>query len=337
MIHGHGDDTYQFDNIQYNFSSNVNPLGINTGLKEHLKNCIDLLNAYPDPEAQNLAKSIERNKELPSGSVLITNGAVEAFYILASLNRNKKSLIYTPSFAEYEDACVLNNHSVELCNNALFPSEKEKEADMVWICNPNNPDGKVFDIEILKNQIKQYPETLFVLDEAYVEFTDKNISLEKKAPEIPNLVVVRSLTKRFSIPGLRLGYWVTSPAFLSKIKSVLMPWRINTLALEAGKHCFSSRYSDNFNLSALLSESQHIQKRIAQIDGFEPLPSSTSFFLVKSKAKAAVLKEYLVKNHHILIRDASNFRGLSDYYFRISTQIPAINNYLIEALKTWSC
>lgn len=335
MIHGHGDDKYQFEDIRYNFSSNVNPLGINSGLQEHLKSCIEKLGAYPEPLAENLATQIEQTNNLLHGSVLVTNGAVEAFYLLASLFQNKKSLIYTPSFSEYEDACKLCNHSVDFCDNRLFPAQKN-QYDLVWICNPNNPNGKVFDTEILRNQIKQHPETIFILDEAYVEFVDKNISLEKEAPQMSNLVVIRSLTKRFSIPGLRLGYLVTSPGLLSKIQSRLMPWRINTLALEAGMYCFSDKYSDDFKLAELLKESQRIQNEINEINGFEVHSSPTSFFLVKGTEKAAVLKDILAKKHKILIRDASNFRGLSDVHFRISTQKSAVNNRLIEALKSWT-
>lgn len=337
MIHGHGDDTYQYKNIRYNFSSNVNPLGMNAGLVGHLQKSIGLSGRYPEPLAADLAKIIENKKELPAGSVLVTNGAVEAFYLVASLFPNGKSLIYTPAFAEYEDACFLHKHSMEFCDNANYPSEKEKDADVVWICNPNNPDGKVFDTEIIKKQIAQKPQTLYVVDEAYVEFLQEPVSLIKGASLLPNLVVVRSLTKRFSIPGLRLGYLVASVEFINKLKSLLMPWRINSLALGAGEYCFSENYSDDFDLSKLLEESQRIQKEINQMDGFEVLPSQTSFFLVKGRMKAVELKKYLAENAGILIRDASNFRGLTPFHFRISTQIPEVNNHLLKALKSWNC
>jgi len=337
MIHGHGDDTYNFKSIRINFSSNVNPQGINLGLQEHLKSCINKLNAYPEPLAENLARRIEQQKKLAPGSVLITNGAVEAFYLLASLFQNKKSLIYTPSFSEYEDACKIYNHNIEFCNNLLFSEKKEKQFDIVWICNPNNPDGKIFDKEILREKIQQPPGTLFVLDEAYIEFLNKDISLENEAQNFQNLVVVRSLTKRFSIPGLRLGYLVCSPELVLELKEKLMPWRINSLALEAGLYCFSKDYNDNFQVSEILAESQRFQTEIAQIKGFEVTPSETSFFLVKGPVNAGELKKKLVEQYGMLIRDASNFRGLSEFHFRLSTQLPDKNNKLIEALKTWNC
>jgi threonine-phosphate decarboxylase len=335
MIHGHGDDTYKFENIRINFSSNVNAQGINAGLQQHLKSCIQNLDSYPEPLAENLARRIEEEKNMPPESVLITNGAVEAFYLLASLFQAKKSLIYTPSFSEYEDACKLYKHTINFCSNSSFAEKNEEPFDLVWICNPNNPDGKVFDKQILREKIQQNPGTLYVLDEAYVEFINKNISLENEAPDLPNLVVVKSLTKRFSIPGLRLGYLVCSPELITKLKKKLMPWRINALALEAGLYCISEDYNDNFKLPEILRECQHFQKELAQIEGFEVVPSKTSFFLVKGPVKASKLKKCLAEKYGMLIRDASNFRDLSDFHFRLSTQSPEKNNALLNVLKTW--
>ncbi len=336
MIYGHGDDYFNFNGIRANFSSNVNPSGINSGLQAYMKACIEKLNVYPEPLAETLAALIEQRKGLPEGSVLVTNGAVEAFYLLASVSEKKKSLIYTPSFSEYEDACKMYGHSIVFRGNDSFPEELKTDFDSIWICNPNNPDGKIFDSRTIEKQASGNPGTLFVVDEAYAEFTDKVISLEKAAPFLPNMVIVRSLTKRFSIPGLRLGYLVCSPPGIKKLQKKLMPWRINTLALEAGKYCFSDHYSDNFNLRGLLDESRRLQTAINKIEGFSACPSQTSFFLVKGPVKASVLKRELAEKSGILIRDASNFRGLSKNHFRISTQLTEENNRLTEALMTWT-
>ncbi len=115
-----------------------------------------------------------------------------------------------------------------------------------------------------------------------------------------------------------------------------MPWRINTLALEAGLFCLSDNYCDNFNLTELLDESRRLQSEISNINGFSVYPSNTSFFLVQSPVESFLLKKELAANCGILIRDASNFRGLSDKHFRISTQLTVKNNELIEVLRTWN-
>jgi threonine-phosphate decarboxylase len=335
MIHGHGDDGHLFPHIRINFSSNVNPYGLNKGLQRHLNDCMDKLTTYPEPMATSLAETIETQKGLPAGSVLVTNGAVEAFYLLAALYQNKRSLIYTPSFSEYEDACRMYHHSLTFCPNTQFPEDDTSNYDTIWICNPNNPDGKLFSRQALKEMIKTHPDTLFVVDEAYAEFSLSPITLENEAPKRTNLVVIRSLTKRFSIPGLRLGYLTATPGMINKLKALLMPWRINTLAIEAGNYCFSSRFADNFCLSDLLKESLRLQSEINNLEGFSVTPSATSYFLVTAPTSASGLKRWLAENYNILIRDASNFRGLSKNHFRLSTQFPEKNDMLIKALHAW--
>lgn len=335
MIYGHGDDSFNYADIRLNFSSNVSPYGINYQLLAHLKKSAENLNAYPEPLANTLATRIENQNGFPLGTVLVTNGAVEAFYLLASLFEKKKSLIYVPSFSEYKDACEMYSHDVEFSDNECYTEDKSTHFDTIWICNPNNPDGKIFDAQMLIKRVVQNPRTVFIVDEAYVDFVDASISVVSRVPYLPNLVVVRSLTKRFAIPGLRLGYLVASPVIVNKLKEKLMPWRINTLAMEAGMFCLSDGYSDNFDLNSLLAESNRLQAEISRIDGFLVYPSKTSFFLVKSTNKSSLLKNELAEKYGILIRDASNFRGLSDKHFRISTQLYENNNYLIQALKAW--
>jgi len=335
MITGHGDDRYQHPDIRINFSSNVNPNGINSHLTDHLKDCIKGIGSYPEPLARNLAEMIGLKRNLPDGSVFITNGSVEAFYLIAALLTQKRSLIYTPSFSEYADACKAFGHELVFCDNSSFPDVLLDRIDAVWICNPNNPDGKFFDNQILQKQIEQHPATLFILDEAYLDFTSEKRSLAEEAGHLQNLVVINSFTKRYAIPGLRLGYLVSHPDRVRKIQKQVMPWRISTLAIEAGLFCLSEKCRDEFRIQELLKESRRVQTAINRINGFRVHPSETLFFLVEGPVKAAVLKQKLARDHQILIRDASNFRGLSAFHFRISVQLPEENNILINVLDTW--
>jgi threonine-phosphate decarboxylase len=336
MITGHGDDRYKYPDIQLNFSSNVNPAGTNKELVEHLKNCLPDIQCYPDPLAGTLARRIEEKRNLPEGSVLITNGAVEAFYLLAGSLSKKRSLVYIPSFAEYADACRAFEHDLQFCDNRSFSDISLDGLDAVWIGNPNNPDGKLFDNQVLLKQITGNPDTLFMVDEAYSEFTLENNSMAAEACHLPNLAVVCSLTKRYAIPGIRLGYLVSDPARVKEIQEHLMPWRINSLAIEAGMFCLSEKFRDEFDVHELLKESKRVQAEINNIKGFHAEPSETLFFLVKGPVKTVYLKQMLARDHKILIRDASNFPGLSGYHFRISIQTPAENDILIHVLKGWN-
>lgn len=336
MIKGHGDDIYNFPDVRINFSSNVIPSGSNSALRNHLCSCMKCIECYPDPLGESLACQIEQQKHLPEGSVLVTNGAVEAFYLIAELFQGKQSLIFYPSFSEYEDACRKFNHRMEFFHHSTFGSVDYSGIDLVWICNPNNPDGRIYDRKKLREQIKDSPETVFVVDEAYSDFLKKDISLETCLTEYRNLIIVKSLTKTFAIPGLRLGYLLADSSIIEGLQRQVMPWRINALALEAGCFCFSNLDFDKQEVAGYLQESRRFQIAINDIDGYRVESSSTTFFLVEAPLSATLLKNKMVHNNNILIRDASNFRGLSENYFRVSVQSPKENNQLIEALKEWS-
>jgi threonine-phosphate decarboxylase len=336
MIKGHGDDIYDFPAVRINFSSNVIPSGSNPALRNHLCSWIKCIERYPDPIGGRLAGQIENQKHLPTGSVMITNGAVEAFYLIAELFQGKQSLIFYPSFSEYEDACRKSNHRIQFFHQTTFGNVDYSGIDLVWICNPNNPDGRIYDRKKLWQQIEDSPETIFVVDEAYSDFLTKDISLENCLTEYQNLIIVKSLTKTFAIPGLRLGYLLADPPIIEGLQRPVMPWRINALALEAGRFCFSNLDHDKQEVAGYLQESRRFQNAINDIDGYRVESSSTTFFLVEAPLSAAVLKNHLAHKNNILIRDASNFRGLSENYFRVSVQSPKENNQLIEALKEWS-
>lgn len=333
MIDGHGDDSYKYGAIKYNFSSNTKAGGMHPQLVAHLQEQIAQAESYPEPQAQTLARKIEHEKDLQEGSVLACNGAVEAFYLLAAWRKKCHSLILTPSFSEYEDACTMNDHRIDFLLNDKVDFESLDYPEMLWLCNPNNPDGKVYEASFLKEIISSHPDTLFVLDEAYDDFINRDISLEQCAPTQHNLVVVRSLTKRFSMPGLRLGYFVAHLDIVKEIAEKLIPWRINALAQQAGLFCFSQKCDDGFDLEPYLQQADEFKKGINSIDGFEVVKTETPYFLVKTPYNATELKEELAQKHQILIRDASNFRGLGENYIRLATQGKEANEALMKVLK----
>jgi threonine-phosphate decarboxylase len=336
MIEGHGDDLYRYPGIRANFSSNVNPAGPPEELMTHLQQRLSRVACYPEPLAVDLARRIEQVTGSDPGTVLMTAGAVEAFYLLARYMEGRRSLIYTPSFSEYADACRLAGHEVVFRDHWTFEDDHLAGMDMVWICNPNNPDGRLYGPETLCHRLEEYPQTLFVVDEAYIDFTLENVSLINEIQRFPNLVVVRSMTKRYAIPGLRLGYLVASRVVTESLQQLLMPWRINTMAQEAGLFCVESWGNDDFPLTQWMEESRRLQDAIAQIDGFEVQASETLFFIVKGPGKASVIKEKLAREQGLLVRDASNFRGLTPGHFRISVQTPEKNDWLIQALQVWN-
>lgn len=335
MIEGHGDDTHQHRvNLLHNFSSNVFYKGCPTELLNKIASQVHIVQNYPSPAAQELNVAGANKHDVLVDQFLFTNGATEAFYLIAQAFAGKRAAILAPTFSEYEDACKIHGLHYELVNTTdLEPSAY----DLVFICNPNNPDGSIIPTKELIALIDHTPTTTFVIDEAYIEFTDQLTSLATHLKTLPNLMLVRSLTKTFTIPGLRLGYVMASTAIIQLLRNRKMPWSVNALAIQAGLQLFSNYDRWQFDVKELLKETQAFIQMFSVLDWLEVMPTYTSYFLVKLlRGSASELKKYLVTEHGILIRDATNFHGLEGEYIRLATQSPEANESLINALKKWN-
>ena len=336
MIHGHGDDLYsQKGEIKHNFSSNVYYHGCSDQLKDHLINNMDRIMNYPSPDANELSIKAAEYYDLSVDQILFTNGATEAFYLIAQLFRNKRAIIFTPTFSEYEDACQVHNLETQLISRKELFSH-EFNTDLAFICNPNNPDGEAIELRELQEIIQQNPTVNFVIDEAYIEFTTSVTSCFDLLNQFNNIIVVRSLTKTYEIPGLRLGYLVSNSLLITEIQKGKMPWSVNAMAIASGKYIFDNHSELTFNPKVLLKEKARFVQELSVIDWIKIIPSNTSYFLVElNKGKASELKTYLSDKHQLLVRDATNFKGLEGEFIRLSTQSPEANKALIKALKEW--
>ena len=333
MIEGHGDDAYKYKAIKINFSSNVYNHVDHSGLHQHLFQQMESIRTYPEPEPYSLEKVLAERFHLSSEEVCVTNGATEAIYLIAQTFRNQISAILMPTFSEYADACRLHGHKVVPIYNLNRLPDRGR---LIWLCNPNNPTGEVREKEVLPACIKQNPQRIFVMDQSYEFFTQKALLTAKEAAEFPNVILLHSMTKRFAVPGLRLGYITACKELLHEIRTQRMPWSVNQLAIEAGHYLLSSSQYD-IDISLLLREKKRLVQSLLSIGGMEIWPSDTHYMLVQLRmGKAAALKEYLATEQGILIRDASNFEGLNEHFFRIATQTPEENDKLVESIKKWT-
>ncbi|HAA20632.1 MAG TPA: hypothetical protein DCP28_18415, partial [Cytophagales bacterium] len=265
---------------------------------------------------------------------LFTNGATEAFYLIAQAFVGQKAAIVAPTFSEYQDACRIHGLPYDLVKKAALDPTGY---GLVWLCNPNNPDGTLIPSNELIDLIEDHPATTFVVDEAYIEFTDQLASLAAEVKRLSNLIVVRSLTKTFAIPGLRLGYVMAAQDLIGRLLSKKMPWSVNTLAIHAGLEIFEHYETWQFEVAELLEETRAFAAQVFTTEGLEVIPSHTSYFLVKlHRGTAAGLKAYLAEQHGILVRDATNFQGLDGEHIRLATQGPEANQALLNALKQWN-
>jgi threonine-phosphate decarboxylase len=345
MLHGHGDNGYLYpQDIRADFSTNVWYGGEPAGLKGHLFGQWERVNRYPQVLAENLRGRISRHHDLPPENILVCSGATEGIYLIAHAYKARgadrlaadgpcTTGVVIPSFSEYEDACRIHEHRVRFLSWEDLRPTRNLTTDLLWMGNPNNPTGSVFlELEAL---IRHNPGTTFVLDEAFIEFTDAIKSAIPLIGRYPNLVILRSLTKSFVIPGLRLGYVVAGREIIERLQRVKLPWSVNALAAEAGNYLFDNYSSLGLPLEQLLRDKAAFVRQMEDI-GIKVYPGATHFFLCEtSVGTAAGLQQYLLDNHRLLIRNAANFRGLQPGHFRLATLAPDKNQLLVNALKLW--
>ena len=262
----------------------------------------------------------------------MTNGATEAIYLIAQTFRNQISAILMPTFSEYADACRLHGHKVVPIYNLNRLPDRGR---LIWLCNPNNPTGEVREKEVLTACIKQNPQRILSWTSRMNLYTE-GFAYSQGGCGISECYPVAFHDKRFAVPGLRLGYITACKELLHEIRTQRMPWSVNQLAIEAGHYLLSSSQYD-IDISLLLKEKERLAQSLLSIGGMEIWPSDTHYMLVQLRmGKAAALKEYLATEQGILIRDASNFEGLNEHFFRIATQTPEENDKLVESIKKWT-
>ena len=337
MLQGHGDDVHFFNDIIANFSTNVWYKSNFEKLAAYIRDNLSIIKNYPEVSAESLKELLSKHHNINQSQIIITNGATEAIYLISQTYNSKKSTILCPTFAEYEDSSKINNHKIlykkwdDLDKNSIFNS------DLVWICNPNNPTGDILKKNDLDTLILANQNSLFIIDEAYIDFTTEISSITENINNYNNVIIIKSLTKNFAIPGLRLGYIISSTNLIEKLTLFKSPWSVNSIAILAGKFILNNLKDFKIPLTTYLKSAHDFKEMINKLDYFEVVQSNTTFFLVKLlKGNSKDLKNYLANTFKILIRDASNFRGLNSSYIRLATQSKEKNLLLIKALKEWS-
>ena len=325
------------------YSSNINPLGTPILVKKYLKKKLNTISEYPDSDSINLRKSLEWYCKIPYEQIVIGNGATEIIYNFCKAFLNKKTpvLIPVPTFGEYEAAANLSG-----CKISFFKTMNlEKDQDdflgkipkngCIFVCNPNNPTGKLLSKKILLHIIQSAKKksSLVFVDESFIELVpNSNESVIKYIKKFSNLFILRSLTKSFGLAGIRVGYGIGSKSIISIMNNIKVPWNVSGLAQYAAGAALCSTSHLNNSKKIIKKESKYLRNSISKIHGFECHDTSTNFILIKSKQKSKIIQKKLLKNK-ILIRDCSTFRGLSDNYIRIAVKTRKENQKLVKALE----
>lgn len=330
----HGDE-YKGE-LTANFSSNVWFGANHEGLYAHLTEKMPLIRRYPEEYNEQLIAELGSHLQLNPEELLLTNGTAEAIYLLAQAYRGAKSLIVTPTFSEYDKACQVHEHQILRCTATTLEAYLEKYLpNLVWICTPNNPDGYSFELPVLEKLVNEHQDTVFIFDVSFREYCREKQPDAEWVSNFGNVVLLYSFTKRYGIPGLRMGYIHSTNSIVRNIRRYSVPWAVNSFAVETFRYLICN-HADNFDIEKWLSEKQQFTKAINSIDGFQCIDSSTPFFLVKIlKGKSSQLKHFLLEKG-ILVRDASNFFSDGSQYIRLLTLTTEKNKSLINKLKQWS-
>jgi threonine-phosphate decarboxylase len=331
------------------FSVNTNPLGLSQKIKTSIVRNIDKINYYPDPESKYLKNRLAKFHRLSSHNFLIGNGSIELIHLIPRALKAKVVLIPIPTFSEYEFAVKINNakclyvKSTEKNNFKIDISKLMQhipKADLVFLCNPNNPTGSMLECQeilALLKACKKYNVTL-VIDEAFMDFVapEKMIAMAVESAETKNLLVLRSLTKFFVVPGIRIGYLVGHKDTIAKLARHTYPWNVNTLAQVMAEEAFNDKQYIARTQSIVLEERRYLYENLNKTRGVRAYPSSANFLLCKIEGagikNSANLSAKLI-NRGVLIRNCDNFRGLDDRFFRVAVRKREENIKFLSALR----
>ncbi|BBO74479.1 threonine-phosphate decarboxylase [Desulfosarcina widdelii] len=339
MIGGHGGNIYQLArrlNCEpsdiCDMSANVNPLGPMPELVEHLRECLPAMASLPEVDAGTMVRAFADYHGIDPATVTAGNGTTQLIYRIPRAFGVKKTLVIGPTYADYQDACAMHGVACEhlICREAddFIPDmdavcRSAASAGLVFLCNPNNPTGAMVAREAIADLCRALPGTVFVVDESYLPFAPHPEEVTLIGSDLPNLMVLNSMSKAFRIPGLRIGF-VKAPAnLLEKLNAFALPWSVNSLAQVAVQWLMTHPDAVEPFLAATRTMIEHekgrIEESIHQKNGVRCFPSATSFILMHLPRglKAAAVWEHMA-TQRILIRDCANFTGLSDEFIRIS-------------------
>ncbi len=325
------------------FSSNVNPLGCHSGVKQFLRKQLDSISEYPDSESTRLRSNIKWYTGLNKSQIIVGNGATEIIYnfCLAFLNKKTKVLIPIPTFSEYEKAAKLSGSKIifyktmNLNNDLEEFIKKIPKNGIVFLCNPNNPTGVLIPkknmLKIVKHAEKR--SSLVFIDETFIELVpESNQSVIKSIKSFDNLFILRSFTKSFGLAGIRIGYALGSKQIVSVLQKLKIPWNVSNVAQSAASAAICYHPFLEKSQKLIKKENKFLTKSFSKLDKFSCFQSSTNFLLLKTKIKSKTLQKKLLKSN-ILVRDCSTFRGLDQNYIRVAIKTRKENQKLINALE----
>jgi histidinol-phosphate aminotransferase len=335
----HGGEVWDYGLKPIDFSSNINPLGPSREALKALQSW--KVEYYPPPYCPELKAEIAKYIGVKEKNITVGNGSMELIKDFCStfLEKSNNTVVPEPTFSEYERYSkvfgktvmqvlpeVEFEHSANEIIKAVDPDTK-----LIFLCRPNNPTGSAMPEEEVREVIEfvQKDDIMVFLDEAFIEFS----ALSSFAPfveDYPNLFVMRSFTKFFAIPGLRVGYGVGSPEIINRLEDIKAPWSINIFAHDAAIASLRDRAFMTRSKKIIIREKKFLEKEIKKL-GVRVFESNANFLLLQHNWNAKEVKKGLLEEG-LLIRDCSSFYGLDARFIRICVRRRKDNKRLVDAL-----
>jgi threonine-phosphate decarboxylase len=344
------------------FSASINPLGVPKSVQAAMKENMQYLFNYPDPDTKRLRLKISEHTGVSPDSLICGNGSTELIYLIVRALRPARVLIPQPTFSEYERAVKSqgsgaggrrpeikyfymekeNNFDINIDgfisamsggkNPSRITHHTSRSFDVVFLCNPNNPTGTLIKREGMLRIAAAAKELkcALVVDEAFIDFCP-GASIMDEVGNNPYLIVLRSLTKMYALSGLRVGYAALAPSFLNAVREAKEPWTVNSLAQVAGIVALDDEAYRAETFAVIEKEKKALEEGLKRL-GVTYFPSSANYYLLRSK-RAQELASFL-KERAILVRDCSNFPGLDSSYIRVAVKSKHDNMRLLEEISS---
>ncbi len=332
------------------FSANINPFGPPRGVTKAARDALRSVARYPEPLARTLRAALALRHGVPEEAVLVGSGAAEVIHLLARLAAGRRVAVPVPGFAEYARAArAVGAVVVPTPVGGAFatipaaetggaapaePTPALEAGDLRFLCNPHNPTGRLLPPGDILRVADGTPATV-VVDEAFIDLTDpgEDASVLRHVMERPNLVAVRSLTKFFAMPGLRVGYAVARPDLVSRLDAVRDPWSVSAPAQAAALAALADQAYARRTREWVRRERSYLAGELAGLPGFAIEPPSANFILVRAPEPVWSIQNRLGPRG-ILVRDCRSFDGLTERHMRVAVRSRAENRRLAEALSS---
>lgn len=329
------------------FSANMNPLGppalIANLLQEHWRTIAH----YPDPVSRRLREKLAQRYEIPVESILVGNGAAELIELVVRWKQPDTTVLVRPCFSEYEQAIRKIGgaiYDIWLSDESDFDVSAEAvmqalhRADAAFLGHPNNPTGRLLPFELMQ-QLMEFddPNKTVILDEAFIDFVEneRECTMLRHAAKTEGKFVIRSMTKFYAIPGLRLGFIVGHPDAIRRLRELQTPWSVNSLAQIIGEAVLDDDHFARQTLQWLKIERPWFQQQLMQL-GLRVFPGKVNYVLFQLPHERGItIRELQQQLGHkgILIRNASHFPGLDESYGRLAIKQRDDNVTLLQTLR----